>query len=161
MTRCGSFGSSRLRASSNPHTGVPLGQGSISSSRDPASTPSETESTPTYPLSSRTSRRSNTTRSTKSEPEQSNRSVARKVINQCEPHRQSLGGKADLPYGSRARLWVRWPTPHPTNQLTRRHLMNAAKPYGRLQYREVNGDRMAYVDEGQGDAIVFAHGNPT
>jgi haloalkane dehalogenase len=39
--------------------------------------------------------------------------------------------------------------------------MNAAKPYGRLQYREVNGKRMAYVDEGQGDAIVFAHGNPT
>jgi haloalkane dehalogenase len=39
--------------------------------------------------------------------------------------------------------------------------MDAAKPYGRLQYREVNGNRMAYVDEGQGDAIVFAHGNPT
>jgi haloalkane dehalogenase len=44
---------------------------------------------------------------------------------------------------------------------TRRHLMDAAKPYGRLQYREVNGSRMAYVDEGHGDAIVFAHGNPT
>ena len=39
--------------------------------------------------------------------------------------------------------------------------MFGAKPYGRLQYREVNGKRMAYVDEGQGDAIVFAHGNPT
>jgi len=39
--------------------------------------------------------------------------------------------------------------------------MNSAKPYGQLQYREVNGDRMAYVDEGEGDAIVFAHGNPT
>jgi haloalkane dehalogenase len=39
--------------------------------------------------------------------------------------------------------------------------MNGAKPYGQLRYREVNGDRMAYVDEGQGDAIVFAHGNPT
>jgi haloalkane dehalogenase len=39
--------------------------------------------------------------------------------------------------------------------------MNAAKPYGQLQYRDVNGNRMAYVDEGQGDAIVFAHGNPT
>jgi haloalkane dehalogenase len=36
-----------------------------------------------------------------------------------------------------------------------------AKPYGRLQYREVNGRRMAYVDEGQGEAIGFAHGNPT
>ena len=39
--------------------------------------------------------------------------------------------------------------------------MFGAKPYGRLQYREVNGKRMAYVDEGQGDAIVSAHGNPT
>jgi pimeloyl-ACP methyl ester carboxylesterase len=39
--------------------------------------------------------------------------------------------------------------------------MFGAKPYGRLQYREVNGKRMAYVDDGQGDAIVFAHGNPT
>ncbi|MCW2655389.1 MAG: dhaA [Mycobacterium sp.] len=39
--------------------------------------------------------------------------------------------------------------------------MFGAKPYGRLQYREVNGKRMAYVDEGDGDAIVFAHGNPT
>jgi haloalkane dehalogenase len=39
--------------------------------------------------------------------------------------------------------------------------MFGAKPYGRLQHREVNGKRMAYVDEGQGDAIVFAHGNPT
>ena len=39
--------------------------------------------------------------------------------------------------------------------------MFGTKPYGRLQYREVNGKRMANVDEGQGDAIVFAHGNPT
>jgi len=39
--------------------------------------------------------------------------------------------------------------------------MVGAKPYGQLQYREVNGSRMAYVDEGEGDAIVFAHGNPT
>jgi haloalkane dehalogenase len=39
--------------------------------------------------------------------------------------------------------------------------MFGAKPYGRLQYREVNGKRMAYVDAGHGDAIVFAHGNPT
>jgi haloalkane dehalogenase len=36
-----------------------------------------------------------------------------------------------------------------------------AKPYGQLRYRNVNGKRMAYVDEGQGDAIVFQHGNPT
>jgi haloalkane dehalogenase len=39
--------------------------------------------------------------------------------------------------------------------------MVGAKPYGQLQYQNVNGKRMAYVDEGQGDAIVFAHGNPT
>jgi haloalkane dehalogenase len=39
--------------------------------------------------------------------------------------------------------------------------MVGAKPYGQLQYRNVHGKRMAYVDEGHGDAIVFAHGNPT
>jgi haloalkane dehalogenase len=39
--------------------------------------------------------------------------------------------------------------------------MFGVKPYGRLQYRDVNGKPMAYVDEGDGDAIVFAHGNPT
>ena len=39
--------------------------------------------------------------------------------------------------------------------------MVGAKPYGQLRYREVNGSRIAYVDEGEGDAIVFAHGNPT
>ena len=39
--------------------------------------------------------------------------------------------------------------------------MAGAKPYGQLHFREVNGNRMAYVDEGDGDAIVFAHGNPT
>jgi haloalkane dehalogenase len=42
--------------------------------------------------------------------------------------------------------------------------MADAEPYGQLQYREINGRRMAYVDEGEGDAasaIVFQHGNPT
>jgi len=39
--------------------------------------------------------------------------------------------------------------------------MVGVKPYGQLQYREVNGSRMAYIDEGEGDAIVFVHGNPT
>lgn len=42
--------------------------------------------------------------------------------------------------------------------------MANAEPYGRLQYREINGSRMAYVDEGEGTAastIVFQHGNPT
>ena len=39
--------------------------------------------------------------------------------------------------------------------------MAGTKPYGELQYREINGKRMAYVDQGRGDAIVFQHGNPT
>jgi haloalkane dehalogenase len=39
--------------------------------------------------------------------------------------------------------------------------MPGAKPYGQLQYKQVKGKRMAYIDEGQGDAIVFQHGNPT
>lgn len=36
-----------------------------------------------------------------------------------------------------------------------------SEPYGILQRRQINGLRMAYVDEGDGDAIVFQHGNPT
>jgi haloalkane dehalogenase len=47
------------------------------------------------------------------------------------------------------------------DETTRRHLMVGANPYGQLKYRIINGKRMAYIDEGQGDAIVFAHGNPT
>src|SRR3954469_9867878 len=39
--------------------------------------------------------------------------------------------------------------------------MPGAKPYGQLQYKQINGVRMAYIDEGEGDAIVFQHGNPT
>jgi haloalkane dehalogenase len=39
--------------------------------------------------------------------------------------------------------------------------MPGAKPYGQLQHKEINGKRMAYIDEGRGDAIVFQHGNPT
>jgi haloalkane dehalogenase len=39
--------------------------------------------------------------------------------------------------------------------------MTGAAPYGQLQYRDVKGSRMAYIDQGEGDAIVFAHGNPT
>ncbi len=39
--------------------------------------------------------------------------------------------------------------------------MIGTKPYAELKYREVNGSQMAYIDEGEGDAIVFAHGNPT
>ncbi|MEN4476415.1 haloalkane dehalogenase [Mycolicibacterium cosmeticum] len=39
--------------------------------------------------------------------------------------------------------------------------MPAAEPYGQLQYRKINGKRMAYIDEGVGDTIVFQHGNPS
>src|SRR3954453_6155283 len=39
--------------------------------------------------------------------------------------------------------------------------MPGAKPYRQLRYKQINGKRMAYMDEGQGDAIVFQHGNPT
>jgi len=37
----------------------------------------------------------------------------------------------------------------------------SAKPYGEKKFAEINGSRMAYIDEGEGDAIVFQHGNPT
>ncbi len=39
--------------------------------------------------------------------------------------------------------------------------MIGSKPYANLKHREVNGSRMAYIDEGVGDAIVFQHGQPT
>ena len=39
--------------------------------------------------------------------------------------------------------------------------MIGSKPYAVLKYREVNCSRMAYIDEGDGDAIVFQHGQPT
>ncbi|SEF01143.1 haloalkane dehalogenase [Rhizobiales bacterium GAS188] len=38
--------------------------------------------------------------------------------------------------------------------------MSAAK-YGVTRFATANGRRMAYIDEGAGDAIVFQHGNPT
>src|SRR5881396_2689563 len=34
-------------------------------------------------------------------------------------------------------------------------------PYREPRFAAVNGRRMAYIDEGVGDAIVFQHGNPT
>ena len=37
----------------------------------------------------------------------------------------------------------------------------SAKPFAKKKFAEVNGKRMAYIDEGKGDAIVFQHGNPT
>ncbi|HVP00226.1 MAG TPA: haloalkane dehalogenase [Bryobacteraceae bacterium] len=38
--------------------------------------------------------------------------------------------------------------------------MITSKPYAELKRREVKGVRMAYIDEGKGDAIVFQHGQP-
>ena len=34
-------------------------------------------------------------------------------------------------------------------------------PFAPKKFIEINGLRMAYIDEGQGDPIVFQHGNPT
>nr|7PW1_A Chain A, Haloalkane dehalogenase [synthetic construct] len=36
-----------------------------------------------------------------------------------------------------------------------------AEPYGQKKFIEIAGKRMAYIDEGEGDPIVFQHGNPT
>jgi haloalkane dehalogenase len=37
----------------------------------------------------------------------------------------------------------------------------SAKPYAEKKFIEILGSRMAYIDEGEGDAIIFQHGNPT
>ena len=37
----------------------------------------------------------------------------------------------------------------------------SAQPFAPKKFATVNGRRMAYIDEGAGDAIVFQHGNPT
>ncbi|MFI5613564.1 haloalkane dehalogenase [Amycolatopsis sp. NPDC051903] len=36
-----------------------------------------------------------------------------------------------------------------------------AEPYAEKKFAEINGVRMAYLDEGEGAPIVFQHGNPT
>src|SRR3981081_3734274 len=48
----------------------------------------------------------------------------------------------------------------PTNKIEET-AMPGAKPYWELEYKDLKVKRMAYVDEGHGDAIVFQHGNPT
>lgn len=35
------------------------------------------------------------------------------------------------------------------------------EPFAQKKFLDVNGRRMAYIDEGEGDAIVFQHGNPS
>ncbi|MGH7072878.1 MAG: haloalkane dehalogenase [Stellaceae bacterium] len=37
----------------------------------------------------------------------------------------------------------------------------STRPFAPKNYQRVKGRRMAYIDEGKGDAIVFQHGNPT
>jgi haloalkane dehalogenase len=37
----------------------------------------------------------------------------------------------------------------------------SVKPYATKKFATIKGRRMAYIDEGAGDAIVFQHGNPT
>ena len=37
----------------------------------------------------------------------------------------------------------------------------SAEPFGTLKTTAVRGRSMAYIDEGEGEAIVFQHGNPT
>ena len=39
--------------------------------------------------------------------------------------------------------------------------MIGSKPYAELKCREIKGTPMAYIDEGEGDAVVFQHGQPT
>ena len=38
--------------------------------------------------------------------------------------------------------------------------MIGSTPYALLKYREILGRQMAYIDEGEGDPIVFQHGQP-
>ena len=35
------------------------------------------------------------------------------------------------------------------------------EPFASKKTTAINGRRMAYIDEGEGDAVVFQHGNPT
>jgi haloalkane dehalogenase len=37
----------------------------------------------------------------------------------------------------------------------------SSQPFAAKRYATIKGRRMAYIDEGEGPAIVFAHGNPT
>jgi haloalkane dehalogenase len=42
-----------------------------------------------------------------------------------------------------------------------KRLTDSAKPFAAKKFWEIKGRRMAYIDEGEGAPIVFAHGNPT
>ena len=40
-------------------------------------------------------------------------------------------------------------------------MTDSAQPFAAKKFLEITGRRMAYIDEGEGAPIVFAHGNPT
>jgi haloalkane dehalogenase len=40
-------------------------------------------------------------------------------------------------------------------------MTDSAQPFVAKKFLEINGRSMAYIDEGAGVPIVFAHGNPT
>src|SRR5947209_18318644 len=51
---------------------------------------------------------------------------------------------------------------HPCVLLQRRKAMTeSAQPFAAKKFLDIKGRRMAYIDEGEGAPIVFAHGNPT
>src|SRR5260370_14223494 len=43
----------------------------------------------------------------------------------------------------------------------RKTMTDSAQPLAAKKFLEIKGRRMAYIDEGEGAPIVFAHGNPT
>src|SRR5215831_18999217 len=43
----------------------------------------------------------------------------------------------------------------------RKTMTDSAQPFAAKKFLQINGRRMAYIDEGDGAPIVFAHGNPT
>src|SRR3546814_7661307 len=49
----------------------------------------------------------------------------------------------------------------PENRPRRISMSLGAKPFGEKKFIEIKGRRMAYIDEGTGDPILFQHGNPT
>src|SRR5262245_22652232 len=40
-------------------------------------------------------------------------------------------------------------------------MTDSAQPFAAKKFLDIKGRRMAYIDEGEGSPIVFAHGNPT
>src|SRR3546814_4962416 len=49
----------------------------------------------------------------------------------------------------------------PENRSRRISMSLGAKPFGEKKFIEIKGRRMAYIDEGTGDPILFQHSNPT